>query len=94
MLARSEATALTLLARDLGLERTTLSRNLAVLEEKGWVRSVFDNRDQRLRKLELTAKGRVVAEDALFGWRKAQAGVAKMLDHHGIRIGPKANWKK
>jgi DNA-binding MarR family transcriptional regulator len=67
------------LARQTGLERTTLTRNLRLLERKGFVRVRGTEADQRVRRVEMTAVGRRAAEKGLAAWRKAQAGIAAIL---------------
>src|ERR1700722_12307018 len=53
------------LAAQAGLERTTLTRNLRLLETKGLVRVVSIDGDQRVRRVEMTRAGRVAAEKGL-----------------------------
>ncbi len=48
------------LGQMLGMDKTTLSRNLKVLREKGWVESVAGE-DARRRSVSLTAEGMVAA---------------------------------
>jgi DNA-binding MarR family transcriptional regulator len=68
----------TALADSLGLERTTLVRNLKVLAHKGWVVPVpGDGRGLRHR---LTASGEAVLEAAIPLWRKAQDDLEAQLD--------------
>jgi len=67
------------LARQTGLERTTLTRNLRLLESKGFVRVRGNEADQRVRRVEMTAIGRRAAEKGLATWRKAQGGIAAIL---------------
>ena len=74
------------LAKLLGVERTTLTRNLRPLETKGWVRGSADDADQRLRRVELTSKGRTAAERALPAWRRAQSGAGAVLERFGVRL--------
>jgi DNA-binding MarR family transcriptional regulator len=66
----------TALADRLGLERTTLTRNLALLEATGLVR-IEDDDDRRVRLVVLTAAGREVLEPAYEAWRAAQARLAE-----------------
>lgn len=73
------ATPVTALAAALGVDRTTLTRNLALLERSGWVETRADENDARTHLVSVTAKGRAVANDALPAWRKAQAAVAARL---------------
>ena len=73
------ATPVTALAEALGVDRTTLTRNLALLERSGWIETRADENDGRTHLVLATAKGRAVASDALPGWRAAQAEVATTL---------------
>jgi len=66
------------LARRLGVERTTLTRNLKPLETKRWIKISMDA-DRRVRRVAITAAGRAVARRALPGWRAAQASVGPRL---------------
>src|SRR5262245_41728477 len=56
-LAQTEPMTMSELADLLGLERTTLTRNLRPLESKGWIRAASDSEDLRRRRIGLTAKG-------------------------------------
>ena len=69
---------LTQLAEQLGLDRTTLSRNLQPLERDGLVKSA-NSEDRRKRQLVLTERGRQILADAMPYWREAQAEVRKKL---------------
>lgn len=53
------------------LEKTTVSRNLNLLERKGWIRCSAGE-DKRTRQLQLTAKGRKLLAAAKPEWKKAQ----------------------
>lgn len=57
--------------RALGMDKTTLSRNLKVLRSRGWVASEVGE-DARERNLSLTEKGRSVLAKARPAWRRAQ----------------------
>jgi DNA-binding MarR family transcriptional regulator len=70
------AAPVTALAEALGADRTTLTRNLALLERNGWIETRTDGNDARRHLVSATAKGRAVADDALPAWREAQAAVA------------------
>lgn len=54
----------------LGMDKTTLSRNLKLLRDKGWVESV-PGKDARRRSLSLTAEGRARLREAKPAWRRA-----------------------
>jgi DNA-binding MarR family transcriptional regulator len=72
------------LAKMLGLERTTLTRNLGPLEKKGFVSSVADD-DQRVRRIIITKKGKAAALAALDAWKQAQSTVGEVLIHMGVQ---------
>jgi len=71
-LLRDEAMPLGTLADLLGLERTTLTRNLVPLEAAGLVVSAAANRDRRVRAVALTKTGRGCIAEALPLWQAAQ----------------------
>ena len=62
---------LTRLAGILGMERTTLSRNVSLLVNRGVVSTEIGN-DKRERKIFITDKGIALLEKALPQWQKAQ----------------------
>lgn len=75
---------LSALATMLGLERTTLTRNLGLLEKKGYVSSVADD-DQRVRRITITKKGKAAALAALDAWKQAQSTVGEVLFRMGVQ---------
>ena len=66
------------LAERLGLERTTVTRNLEPLERDALVTS-RPGADQRVRLLRLTDRGRRAMREAMPLWEKAQARVVNGL---------------
>jgi DNA-binding MarR family transcriptional regulator len=66
------------LADELGLDRTTLTRNLGPLERDGLVESVAGS-DQRVRLLRLTDEGRRALGRAMPLWEAAQRKVVGAL---------------
>lgn len=58
------------LGQMLGVDKTTLSRNLKLLRDKGWVESV-PGKDARRRSISLTTEGRARLREARPAWRKA-----------------------
>lgn len=72
-LLRDEATPIGSLAELLGLDRTTLNRNLRPLEAEGLVTTVSDPKDARVRRIQLTSQGRTRLDAAIPLWRKVQA---------------------
>ena len=71
-----------LLADGLGLERTTLTRNLVPLETAGLIRSVPGDHDKRVRGLCLTAQGLARLALAIPLWQAAQAETTARLAPH------------
>lgn len=59
------------LCRILGMDKTTLSRNLKVLKAKGWVEPVVA-KDARQRRMSLSAEGSRRMTAAKPAWRQAQ----------------------
>ncbi|HJP98154.1 MAG TPA: MarR family winged helix-turn-helix transcriptional regulator [Rhodanobacteraceae bacterium] len=68
------------LAELLSADRTTLTRNLAVAEQHGWVSLRTDRHDARSRLAAITAKGSRTLEAALPTWRAVQQ---QLLDQLG-----------
>ena len=71
------------------LDRSTLSRDVRVLERDGFVRSEITERDGRLRLLVLTESGRAMLGAGLPRWREAESAllaasggveIARLLD--------------
>jgi DNA-binding MarR family transcriptional regulator len=78
MLALGGPLSLSRVADRLGMERTTLTRNLKLLLAAGLI-SVDQGDDRRVRTISITPKGRRAAVDALPHWRRAQRAVASHL---------------
>jgi DNA-binding MarR family transcriptional regulator len=70
------------LAGLLGMERTTLTRNLAPLEEQKWIAARAGD-DPRARMIAITAPGRAAVRRAFPYWSSAQAHVGKLLGSDG-----------
>ena len=73
------------LADILGLDRTTLNRNLKPLERQGLIRS-GSGKDPRTRTLKLTNEGTTILQNALPYWLEAQSGVIETVDHRIKRL--------
>ena len=71
------------LANLIGVERTTLTRNLKPLEAKRYI-TIRASDDQRVRRVEITERGRAAAKAALPAWRKAQSVVGKHVDSKAL----------
>jgi DNA-binding MarR family transcriptional regulator len=70
------------LAGILGMERTTLTRNLAPLEQQKWI-TIRPGNDPRARMIAITGQGRGIVRRSFPVWSKAQAHVAKLLGADG-----------
>jgi DNA-binding MarR family transcriptional regulator len=70
-LVQTGAIATNRLADFQGLERTTLTRNLALLVRDGFVR-IDEGEDRRVRKAAITPAGEEAARRAYPFWKKAQ----------------------
>jgi DNA-binding MarR family transcriptional regulator len=68
------------LAQRIGLDQSTLSRNLQVLEAAGLVEIAADETDARRRAVWLTERGALSLEAALGDWKRAHGELAKRLD--------------
>lgn len=78
LLARSKGLSLNRAAERLGMERTTLTRNLRPLLAKRYV-SVRSGKDRRTRVLAVTQKGADALAAALPQWRRAQRLMTERL---------------
>ena len=70
------------LASLLGMERTTLTRNLTPLEQRKWI-SIRAGDDPRSRMIAITAQGRAAVRRGFPFWAQAQAEVGKLLGADG-----------
>jgi DNA-binding MarR family transcriptional regulator len=67
------------LAGLLGLEKSTVSRLAAGLEQKGWIRRGRDGGNQRYVRLYLTPAGTEIAARLLQSWQSRQARILASL---------------
>jgi len=80
---RAGPTSISALAEEVRLDRTTLGRNLAVLEREGLV-SLSPGKDQRERTVTLTRSGKRALDSAIPLWEQAQHKVMKALGRGGV----------
>jgi DNA-binding MarR family transcriptional regulator len=73
-----DAMAASEVAHTAGMDQSTASRNLAVLEARGLVAATVAADDRRQRLLRLTPRGRAVLVRAYPRWRKAQDEVTAL----------------
>jgi DNA-binding MarR family transcriptional regulator len=73
------------LAERLGVDRTTLNRNLNLLERKELVMSKVGT-DLRLRTLTLSPKGEQSLKNALPSWQLVQSEIERLLGKHLYKL--------
>jgi DNA-binding MarR family transcriptional regulator len=73
------------LAERCGLDQSTLSRNLRLLEREGLVEIVTAEKDLRRRAVWLTEKGASGLEAAMPVWRRAHAALAALIRPEQVR---------
>ena len=73
-----EAPTITSLAAKLGLERSTVGRNLKVLERQGLI-AFNGGEDERAKFIDVTPKGRAAIDAARPLWRAAQDEMRALL---------------
>jgi DNA-binding MarR family transcriptional regulator len=83
MLTLRGPTPLGVLAKALVVERTTLTRNLALLGQKGWVATEPGPADARVRVVSITQAGQELVRRAFPAWRKAQEEISATFGEAG-----------
>jgi DNA-binding MarR family transcriptional regulator len=78
MIARQDSPAISELSRDIGADRTTMTRNLDQLAKRGFIR-VVQGKDLRTKAVEVTPKGKAALDRSIAYWQKAQARTVKVL---------------
>ena len=84
-IATTRDDALSELAQRTGLDQSTLSRNLQVLEGAGLIEIAAGGADARRRAVWLTEKGVHSLEAGLSDWKRAHGELAKRLDPEAAR---------
>ena len=70
---------MSVIAEELVLDRTTLTRNIRPLEREGLVSIISAKSDQRMREISITNKGLKKLEEAIPCWQEAQDLTKEML---------------
>jgi DNA-binding MarR family transcriptional regulator len=73
------------LAQRIGLDQSTLSRNLQVLEASGLIEIAAGEKDARRRAVGLSEKGALKLEAGLADWKRAHGELAQRLDPEAAR---------
>ncbi|MFC0553183.1 MarR family winged helix-turn-helix transcriptional regulator [Planotetraspora thailandica] len=68
----------------LAVERSTISRNLALLEKRGYVTTTKTSPTGRSQRVTVTAEGQSVLAHAEQAWAEAQRVVADQLGAHAL----------
>jgi len=77
MIRKRGSATITVLAQDIGLDRTTLTRNLKQLEQRGLIEIVPAAANKK--EVRLLADGEAALRDALLYWRRTQDKVVREL---------------
>lgn len=72
------------LAELLGMERTTLTRNLKPLIEAGWI-TLNAGADSRQRIVTISGDGRAKVKEAYAAWRRAQTEFEHLMGRDAVR---------
>lgn len=76
---KSDSIRITHLAKELGMDRTTLTRNLSVLERQGFIKISSGNKDNRTRTVTITYKGCATIAKAIPRWNEVQRKVKQQM---------------
>ncbi|MGC4043711.1 MAG: MarR family winged helix-turn-helix transcriptional regulator [Armatimonas sp.] len=68
------------LAEGLYTDRTTLTRTLRPLQEKGWI-TIGPGQDRRVQEVSLTTTGNATLAETALLWKQAQKQVQEQLGH-------------
>jgi DNA-binding MarR family transcriptional regulator len=77
-LSQIEKKTISELSNILKMERTTLTRNLKVLDKSGWIKTYYGT-DGRMKFTKLSKRGNEVLNKILPYWKKAQSKTKKIL---------------
>jgi len=78
MITRLERPTVSELAERTGADRTTMTRNLGLIEKLGFIR-IAQGKDIRSKAVELTPKGKAALKRSVPHWRRAQATTLDLL---------------
>ena len=83
-ICNSDSIKISDLAQKQGMDRTTLTRNLAVLERQGFIK-ISSGKDQRTRIVTTTQKGRNAVANAIPLWNDVQRTVKQQMGENSWR---------
>lgn len=84
LIAYAEAVYPKTISKFLRLEPSTLSRNLKIMLDKGWVK-VIEDEDRRTAPVSLTPEGKKLVKQAMKAWDKAQREITELLGPDAIK---------
>jgi DNA-binding MarR family transcriptional regulator len=74
------------LAEFMGLDRTSLTRNLQPPVRKRWIKILPGDEDRRVRMVSITPAGIAALRKAVPAWKSAQAGADAVLKQAGLVV--------
>jgi DNA-binding MarR family transcriptional regulator len=83
-IANREDTRPAELARFLAMDESTLSRNVARMCARGWLKLEPGDDDRRSHQISVTEKGMSLLRKSYSAWEKAQNHVAQQLGPEGV----------
>ena len=78
------APSVTDLGQDMGMDQTTATRNLELLERQGYVLLEPHPEDARKKQIRLTLEGREKLNEAIPLWQEAQCGIRNRLGRENM----------
>jgi DNA-binding MarR family transcriptional regulator len=78
MIARRKSPTISELAREIGADRTTMTRNLEKLQKQGFIQ-ITHGQNLRTKAVEIAPKGKTALERSISYWQQAQNKVLKTL---------------
>jgi DNA-binding MarR family transcriptional regulator len=84
VIATREETRPSELAKFLEMDESTLSRNVARMCAKGWLRLEPGDDDRRSHQITVTEKGMALLRKSYAAWQKAQNQIAHRLGPEGV----------
>jgi DNA-binding MarR family transcriptional regulator len=85
-LAEAGPLSMASLAEFMGMDRTSLTRNLQPPARRKWLKVSASEDDRRVRMVEITPAGRAMLRRAVPAWRKAQASAEAILNRSGLKV--------
>jgi len=84
VLCEIDSIQITDLAGKLGMDRTTITRNLSVLERDGFIK-ISQGKDHRTRIVTATQKGHIAVSKTILMWSEIQCKVKQKLGENSWR---------